>query len=115
KLHLLMRARALVAFPGGFGTMDELFEVLSLAQTQKIAPVPVVLVGESYWRGAFDPDFLVDEGVIDPEDRDLFWFSESAEEAWQGILRWYETAGRPLLPIGDDASRGRPIGQEVES
>ena len=115
KLHLLMRARALVAFPGGFGTMDELFEVLSLEQTRKIAPVPVVLVGESYWRRAFDPDFLVDEGVIDPEDRDLFWFAESAEEAWQGILRWYETAGRPLLPIGDDASRGRPIGQEVES
>ncbi|WP_165445629.1 LOG family protein [Bradyrhizobium uaiense] len=81
KLHLLMRARALVAFPGGFGTMDELFEVLSLAQTRKIAPVPVVLVGESYWRRAFDPDFLVEEGVIDPEDRDLFWFAESAEEA----------------------------------
>lgn len=112
KLHLLMRARALVAFPGGFGTMDELFEVLSLAQTRKIAPVPVVLVGESYWRRAFDPDFLVDEGVIDPEDRGLFWFAESAEAAWQGILRWYETAGRPLLPIGDDSSRGKPISQE---
>jgi uncharacterized protein (TIGR00730 family) len=115
KLHLLMRARALVAFPGGFGTMDELFEVLSLAQTRKIAPVPVVLVGESYWRRAFDPDFLVEEGVIDPEDRDLFWFAESAEEAWQGILRWYEAAGRPLLPVGDDASRGESISREVGS
>ncbi|MGY3691687.1 putative Rossmann-fold nucleotide-binding protein [Bradyrhizobium sp. USDA 3240] len=115
KLHLLMRARALVAFPGGFGTMDELFEVLSLAQTRKIAPVPVVLVGESYWRRAFDPDFLVEEGVIDPEDRKLFWFAETAEEAWQGILRWYEVAGQPLLPVGEVASRGKSISQEVGS
>lgn len=98
KLHFLMRARALVAFPGGFGTLDELFEVLSLAQTRKIAPVPVILVGESYWRRAFDPEFLVDEGVIDPEDRDLFWFAESAEDAWRDILYWYEAIGQPLLP-----------------
>jgi uncharacterized protein (TIGR00730 family) len=109
KLHFVMRARALVAFPGGYGTMDELFEVLSLAQTRKIAPVPVVLIGESYWRRAFDPDVLVNEGVIDPEDRDLFWFADSAEEAWQQILLWHEAAGRPLLPAGDDTlslSRG---------
>jgi uncharacterized protein (TIGR00730 family) len=98
KLHFLMRARALVVFPGGFGTMDELFEVLSLAQTRKIAPVPVILVGESYWRRAFDPEFLVDEGVIDPEDRDLLWFAESAEDVWRDILIWYEAVGRPLLP-----------------
>jgi len=103
KLHFLMRARALVAFPGGYGTLDELFEVLSLAQTRKIAPVPVILVGESYWRRAFDPDFLVGEGVIDPEDRDLFWFVESAEDAWRDILSWYETIGRPLLPVGSAA------------
>lgn len=103
KLHFLMRARALVAFPGGYGTMDELFEVLSLAQTRKIAPVPVILVGESYWRGVFNPEFLVDEGVIDPEDRDLFWFSESAESAWRDILYWYEAVGRPLLPPADRA------------
>jgi uncharacterized protein (TIGR00730 family) len=101
KLHFLMRARALVAFPGGYGTLDELFEVLSLAQTRKIAPVPVILVGESYWRRAFDPEFLVDEGVIEPEDRDLFWFSESAEAAWRDILHWYEAIGRPLLPLSD--------------
>jgi len=68
-----------------------------LAQTRKIAPVPVILVGESYWRRAFDPEFLVDEGVIDPEDRDLFWFAESAEDAWRDILYWYEAVGRPLL------------------
>lgn len=97
KLHFLLRARALVAFPGGYGTMDELFEVLALTQTRKMAPVPVILVGESYWRRVFDPEFLVDEGVIDPEDRDLFWFAESAEDIWRGILAWYEAAGRPLF------------------
>ena len=77
--------------------MDELFEVLTLGQTRKQPPVPVILVGETYWRRVFDPDFLVDEGVIDPEDRDLFWFAESAEDIWQGIVRWYEAAGRPLI------------------
>ncbi|MGA3002270.1 MAG: LOG family protein [Acetobacteraceae bacterium] len=97
KLHFLLRARALVVFPGGYGTLDELFEVLNLVQTRKIAPLPVVLVGEAYWRRVFDPDFLVDEGMIDPEDRELFWFAETAEETWHGILRWYEGAGAPLL------------------
>ncbi len=102
KLHFLMRARALVAFPGGYGTLDELFEVLALAQTRKLKPVPVILVGEAYWRRVFDPEFLVDEGVIDPEDRDLFWFSETAENIWRDILDWYEAAGQPLVPkLGD--------------
>ncbi len=89
KLHFLLRARALVAFPGGYGTLDELFEVLTLVQTRKIEPIPVVLVGESYWRGAVDIDFMVEEGVIDPEDRDLFWFAESAQEIWDGIVHWH--------------------------
>ena len=96
KLHFLLRAKALVAFPGGYGTIDELFEVLTLSQTRKIQPIPVVLVGESYWRRAIDMDFLVDEGVIDPEDRELFWFAETAEEAWSGILDWYKDCGMPL-------------------
>jgi uncharacterized protein (TIGR00730 family) len=96
KLHFLLRAKALVAFPGGFGTIDELFEILTLVQTRKIAPVPVVLVGEDYWRRAIDFDFLVDEGVIDQEDRELFWFAETAPEIWDGILRWHEAAGEPL-------------------
>lgn len=94
----MLRARALVAFPGGYGTMDELFEILTLVQTRKIVPLPIVLVGEAYWRKAFDPEFLVEEGMIDPEDRELLWFAETAEEIWNGILRWYEAAGRPLLP-----------------
>jgi len=97
KLHFLLRAKALVAFPGGYGTFDELFETLTLVQTRKIKPVPVVLVGEEYWRQAFNADFLVDEGVIDPEDRELFWYAETAQEIWNGILRWHEVNGEPLL------------------
>ncbi len=98
KMHFLMRARALVAFPGGFGTFDELFETLTLIQTRKLDPVPVVLIGRDYWRRAFDVDFLVDEGVIDGEDRELFWYAESAEDAWNGILQWHENNGTPLYP-----------------
>jgi len=96
KLHFLLRAKALVAFPGGYGTFDELFETLTLIQTRKIRPVPVVLVGESYWRRAFDVDFLVEEGTIDAEDRDLFWYAETAEEIWDDILHWHEVNGEPL-------------------
>jgi hypothetical protein len=77
-------------------TIDELFEVLTLVQTRKIKPIPIVLVGESYWRRAVDLDLLVDEGVIDQEDRELFWFAETAKEIWNGILEWHDTNGEPL-------------------
>ncbi len=97
KLHFLKRARALVAFPGGYGTFDEVFEALTLIQSRTITPMPVVLVGEEYWRRAFDVDFLVQEGTIDPEDRDLFWYAESAQQIWDGILDWYEMAGLPFM------------------
>ena len=97
KLHFLLRARALVVFPGGYGTLDELFETLTLIQTRKIPPVPVVLVGEDYWKRAFDRDYLVDEGVIDPEDRELFWYAETAQEIWDDINRWYDKAGLTLM------------------
>jgi uncharacterized protein (TIGR00730 family) len=100
KLHFLLRAKALVAFPGGFGTFDELFETLTLIQTRTIRPVPVVLVGRDYWRRAFDVDFLVDEGVVDPEDRELFWYAETAAEIWQGILAWHDASGTPLFGGG---------------
>ncbi|MGD9543700.1 MAG: TIGR00730 family Rossman fold protein [Methylocystis sp.] len=88
KMHFMLRARALVAFPGGFGTFDELFETLTLVQTGKVKPIPIILVGEDYWRRAFDVDFLVDEGVIDPEDRRLFRYAETAPDIWEEILRW---------------------------
>jgi uncharacterized protein (TIGR00730 family) len=93
KLHFLHRAQALVAFPGGYGTFDELFETLALIQTRKVQPIPVVLVGEAYWRKAFDVDFLVDEGAIDEEDRELFWYAETAQQIWDGIRRWHALSG----------------------
>ncbi|MEJ2541736.1 MAG: TIGR00730 family Rossman fold protein [Gemmatimonadota bacterium] len=89
KLHFVLRARALVAFPGGYGTLDELFETLTLIQTRKLQPVPVVLVGESYWRRVVDLDFLVAEGTIEPEDRELIWFAETADQIWEDIRHWY--------------------------
>lgn len=98
KMHFLLHARALVAFPGGYGTLDELFEVLALVQTRKIPPIPVVLVGETFWRHAFDVDFLVGEGMIDPEDRELFWYAETAAEVVDTIRRWYEMAGESGTP-----------------
>lgn len=97
KLHFLHRARALVAFPGGYGTCDELFETLMLIQTRKISPLPVVLVGEDFWRHALNIDFMVEEGVIDAEDRDLFWYAETAEAIWEGIQCWHEKNGTPLF------------------
>lgn len=90
KMHFMLRARALVAFPGGFGTFDELFETLTLVQTGKVAPIPIILVGEAYWRRAFDVDFLLDEGVIEPQDRRLFRYAETAEDIWEEIQRWGE-------------------------
>lgn len=102
KLHFLLRARALVAFPGGFGTFDELFETLTLVQTGKIRPMPIVLVGEAYWRRAFDADFLVDEGMIERRDLRLFRYAETAREAWQAITGWYRRAGEPVFPPGKE-------------
>lgn len=85
KLHFLLRARAFVAFPGGFGTFDELFETLTLVQCRRIAPLPIVLVGERYWRRAVDFDFLVRQGMIAARDRRLFCYAESARDIWRRI------------------------------
>lgn len=85
KMHFLLRAVALVVFPGGFGTFDELFEVLTLIQTRKIRPIPVMLFGREFWERAVNFQVLVDEGVISPADLDIFSFVETAEEAW-GLL-----------------------------
>ncbi len=97
KMHFLLRAKALVAFPGGFGTFDELFETLCLIQTRKVEPIPVVLVGERFWRRAVNFEVLAEEGVISPRDLDLFVFAETAQEVWDHIQGWYEQAGRSLL------------------
>lgn len=97
KLHFLLRARALVAFPGGFGTLDEVFETLTLVQTGTIEPLPVILVGETFWRRAFDTDFLTSEGVISADDRQLFSFAETADQIWTTICAWHKGAGQTLL------------------
>jgi hypothetical protein len=88
-MHFLIRARALVAFPGGYGTLDELFETLTLIQTRKMPPVPIVLFGRDFWRKAIDLDFLVDEGTIAPEDARLVSYAETAAEAWETIARFH--------------------------
>jgi uncharacterized protein (TIGR00730 family) len=89
KMHFLLRARALVAFPGGYGTLDELFEVLTLVQTGKVRRVPIVLVGAAFWRRAIDFDFLVAEGMIDAKDVDLFTVAETAEEIVAALHKFY--------------------------
>lgn len=97
KLHFMLRAKGFVAFPGGYGTLDELFETLCLSQTRKIRPLPIVLVGEEYWRRVFDVDYLAGEGSIDPEDVELFFYAETAEEIWKAICGWYEKNGEQLI------------------
>lgn len=86
KMHLAMRANALVVFPGGFGTFDELFEILTLRQTDKAPPIPVVLFDEAYWRAAINFDVLIAEGMIKASDLDLFRFAESAQGVWDCLL-----------------------------
>ncbi len=90
KMHFLQRARALVAFPGGFGTLDELFETLTLLQTGKANRVPVVLFDEQFWRRLINFDLLVEEGLIHPRDLELIQFVDTAEQAWQHICHCYE-------------------------
>jgi hypothetical protein len=90
KMHFMMRAKALVAFPGGFGTLDELFEVITLVQTKKAEPVPIVLFGKDYWRRLINFDMLVEEGVVSAQDLDLLHFTDSPQEAWDMIRRFYD-------------------------
>jgi len=98
KMHFLMRAMALVAFPGGYGTMDELFETLTLIQTKKIKPLPVILFGKEFWNTAVNFDFLVTEGVIAPEDKNLFYSVEKADEAWKIIREFYYNYKTEAVP-----------------
>lgn len=89
KMHFLKRAKGLVAFPGGFGTLDELFEALTLIQTRKMNPLPIVLIGRKFWQKLINFDMLVDEGVISEDDLDLFCYAETADEAWGNLLSWW--------------------------
>jgi hypothetical protein len=97
KMHFLLRAKALVVFPGGFGTLDELFEVLTLRQTNRIQPIPTILFGREYWDQVLNLQFLADEGVIADEHLKLLTYAETAEQAWDMIVQFHEQASAPGL------------------
>jgi uncharacterized protein (TIGR00730 family) len=90
KMHFLLHARALAAFPGGFGTFDELFELLTLIQTGKIQPIPVLLYGKEFWQRVVNFEALVEEGVVSARDLDIFTYCETAEEGWECVQRFYQ-------------------------
>jgi len=90
KLHFLLRAKALAVFPGGFGTLDELFDALTLRQTRRMQEIPIIIFGREYWDRVIDFQFLADEGTIADEDLDLFRFAETPREAWEMIRRFHQ-------------------------
>ena len=92
KMHFMLRAKALLAFPEGYGTMDELFEALTLVQTEKVRPLPIILFGEKFWKGLIDFDYLVEQGTIAPEDIELFVYADKAIDAWNYIKYFYKAA-----------------------
>ena len=89
KMHFLSRAKALVCFPGGFGTLDEMFEAATLMQTGKIKPIPFLLFGKEYWERILNLDAMVNEGMIDAHDKAIFQYVKTAEEAWHHIARFW--------------------------
>ena len=90
KMHFVMRAKAVAVFPGGFGTMDEFFETLTLIQTGRMERVPIILFGKAFWERAIDLDFLAEQGTISPGDQDIIDYAETADEAWGIISRFYD-------------------------
>ena len=90
KMHFLLRARAIVVYPGGFGSFDEVFETLTLVQTKKIVPLPIILVGRAHWQTVVRFDLLIDQGLIDADDMKIINFADNAEQAWETIKHWYE-------------------------
>jgi len=97
KFHFILRAAAVVLFPGGFGTLDEMFETLTLRQTHRMQPVPIILYGKAYWSKVLDFQFLADSGVISDHHLELFTYAETPAEAWQQILDYHaaRSAARP--------------------
>jgi uncharacterized protein (TIGR00730 family) len=95
KMHFLLRARAVAIFPGGFGTFDEFFELLTLIQTGKVRPLPILLFGREFWNKVVNFEALAEEGVIAPNDLDLFRWCETAQEAWDYVMRFYEAHPEP--------------------
>src|SRR6218665_427413 len=103
KMHFLVRAKAITVFPGGFGTLDELFETVTLMQTGRMALVPLILFGEKFWRSIINMDALAEFGTIAPDDVNLFQFVETAEEAWQIISDFYEKVDPASVPMASGA------------
>jgi uncharacterized protein (TIGR00730 family) len=95
KMHFLLRARAVAVFPGGYGTFDEMFELLTLVQTGKVRPLPILLFGSDYWNRVVNFQAMVDEGVISPHDLDLIRWCEDADEAWQFVREFYREHPEP--------------------
>ena len=93
KFHFLLRAKALIVFPGGFGTLDELLDALTLRQTGRMQEIPIILFGREYWERVIDFQFLADEGSINDDDLDLFRYAETAEQAWDMIQRFHKKCG----------------------
>ncbi|PKU26496.1 TIGR00730 family Rossman fold protein [Telmatospirillum siberiense] len=102
KMHFLTRAKALVVFPGGFGTLDEMFEAATLIQTGKIERIPFLLFGKEYWERVINFDTMVNEGMIAPADKDLFEFVETAEEAWHHIARFWGLSSLEMVKAATD-------------
>jgi uncharacterized protein (TIGR00730 family) len=97
KMHFLLRARAVAVFPGGFGTFDEAFELLTLIQTGKVKPMPILFFGREFWERVIDFEALAEEGVISPDDLKLFTYCETAEDAWDCVCRHYAAMGEEPL------------------
>jgi len=117
KMHLAQRANALAVFPGGFGTFDELFELLTLVQTGKATPRPIVLVGRSFWEGVVNLPLLVEEGMIDEKDLSLFDIVDTPEEAWASLVRRGLEAralpSAPAVPLTAPPRRRKPEAERM--
>ncbi len=97
KMHFMQRAKGLVVFPGGYGTLDEVFELMTLVQTKSTKPLPIIFVGKEYWQKLINFEFLAQEGVINYEDLEIFSFAQTAQEAWDTIIEWHKKNETPLF------------------
>src|SRR3546814_21117991 len=118
-MHFLLRARAVCVFPGGFGTFDEMFELLTLIQTGKIKPIPIILFGKEFWQRVVNFEALVEEGVVSARDLELFRFVETADEAWTIITDFSAKIEEhcfhvaPPKAVAGGAFKSGPHGTEV--
>ena len=98
KMHFMMRAKALVAFPGGYGTLDELFEIITLVQTKKEKPVPIILYGSAYWQRLIDFEVMIEAGTIERKDLGVLHYCDTPQAAWEAIKDFYQLGGSEAAP-----------------